>query len=114
MRFVGAAWCAVSFACLVAPATAAPAPPTESRVAEAKQHSAAATKFYDLAEYENALREFKEAYRAVEDPAFLFNIAQCHRKLGQTQDAITFYRTYLRRAPQSANRAEVERRIAEL
>jgi tetratricopeptide (TPR) repeat protein len=112
MRFVGAAWCVVLLACLGAPATATAAP--ESRVAEAKQHYAAATKFYDLAEYENALREFKEAYRAVEDPAFLFNIAQCHRKLGQPQDAITFYKTYLRRAPHAANRAEVERRIAEL
>ncbi len=83
-------------------------------MAEAKQHYGAASKLYDLAEYEGALREFKEAYRAVEDPAFLFNIAQCHRKLGHTQEAITFYRTYLRRAPHTANRAEVERRIAEL
>jgi tetratricopeptide (TPR) repeat protein len=106
----------VWFACVVAPApvATAAAPPTESRLAEAKQHYAAATKFYDLAEYENALREFKEAYRAVEDPAFLFNIAQCHRKLGNNPEAITFYRTYLRRAPHAANRTEVEKRIAEL
>jgi len=121
MRFVGAAWCVVGVACLVgerpaigAPGPAPATPASESQLAEAKQHYAAATKFYDLAEYEGALREFKEAYRAVEDPAFLFNIAQCHRKLGHSQDAITFYRTYLRRAPHAANRAEVEKRIAEL
>ena len=108
MRFVGAAWCVVGVACLVgerpaigAPGPALATPASENQVAEAKQHYAAATKFYDLAEYEGALREFKEAYRAVEDPAFLFNIAQCHRKLGHTQDAITFYRTYLRRAPKA-------------
>jgi tetratricopeptide (TPR) repeat protein len=113
MRFVGAVSSVVVVA-YFAGAGVAQAAPDESQLAAAKQHYAAATKFYDLAEYEGALREFKEAYRAVEDPAFLFNIAQCHRKLGHTQDAITFYRNYLRRAPSAANRAEVERRIAEL
>jgi tetratricopeptide (TPR) repeat protein len=118
MRFVGVVSCVVAVACLGGdgPAIAAPAPTpaSESQLVEAKQHYAAASKFYDLAEYEGALREFKEAYRAVEDPAFLFNIAQCHRKLGHAQDAITFYRNYLRRAPNAANKAEVEKRIAEL
>src|SRR4030095_7304029 len=96
-----------------APASPGP-PPTESQLADAKQRYAAASRLYDLAEYEGALAEFKEAYRAVGDPACLFNIAQCHRKLGHTQDAITFYKTYLRRAPNAANRAEVEHRITEL
>jgi len=113
MRFGGVVSCGVVVACFAA-AGAAQAAADESQLAEAKRHYAAASKFYDLAEYEGALREFKEAYRAVEDPAFLFNIAQCHRKLGHTQDAITFYKNYLRRAPHAANRAEVERRIAEL
>jgi len=82
--------------------------------AEARKHYAEGVKHYDLAEYEEALREFKEAYRAAEDPAFLFNTAQCYRKLGNLQEAVTFYRNYLRKAPASPNRAEVERRIAEL
>src|SRR5262245_46145011 len=124
MRFAGAVWCvvALAFSAVGRSASAAPPPPpgsppgapSESQLADAKQHYAAATKFYDLAEYEAALREFKEAYRAIEDAAFLFNIAQCHRKLGHTQDAITFYKNYLRRAPHATNKAEVERRIAEL
>jgi len=125
MRFAGAVWCVVIFTSAgwspharAAPGPApAPAPvqaASEAQLAEARQHHAAGSKLYDLAEYESALREFKEAYRAVEDPAFLFNIAQCHRKLGHAQDAATFYRTYLRRAPHAANRAEVEHLIAEL
>jgi tetratricopeptide (TPR) repeat protein len=69
---------------------------------------------YQLSEYREALSAFKEAFRVKNDPAFLYNIAQCHRKLGHAQDAITFYRTYLRRAPRAANRAEVERQITEL
>jgi tetratricopeptide (TPR) repeat protein len=99
---------------LAAPPASPSSPPTESQLADARQHYAAGSKLYDLAEYDGALREFKEAYRAVEDPAFLFNIAQCHRKLGHAQDAITFYKSYLRRAPQTANRPEVERQISEL
>jgi tetratricopeptide (TPR) repeat protein len=125
MTLTGAVGCVVVAASLVgvasaiaAPSSPGPAspgpPPTENQLADARQHYAAASRLYDLAEYEGALAEFKEAYRAVGDPAFLFNIAQCHRKLGHAQDAITFYKNYLRRAPNAANRAEVERRITEL
>jgi tetratricopeptide (TPR) repeat protein len=118
MKLTGAAGWILVVACLAGSTVARAAPPspapTESQLADAKQHYAAASKLYDLAEYDGALREFKEAYRAVEDPAFLFNIAQCHRKLGHAQDAITFYKNYLRRAPRAANRSEVERLVAEL
>jgi tetratricopeptide (TPR) repeat protein len=101
-------------ALVVAPAESMAAPPDPGDVATARQHFATASRLYDIAEFEDALREFKEAYRVVGDPAFLFNIAQCHRKLGHTQEAISFYRTYLRRAPEAKNREEVERHIAEL
>src|SRR5262249_26215114 len=69
---------------------------------------------YELKEYAEALKEFKDGYRVVRDPVFLFNIAQCHWKLGDIQVALGFYRDYLRRAPGAANRAEVEKRIEEL
>lgn len=90
------------------------AAPNDAEAAEAKRYYGTASRAYDLAEYEQALRSFKEAYRLVGDPAFLFNIAQCHRKLGHPADAITFYKTYLRRAPNTTHRAEVERFIADL
>ena len=82
------------------------AAPTDAEAAEAKRYYGTASRAYDLAEYDQALRAFKEAYRLVGDPAFLFNIAQCHRKLGHPADAITFYKTYLRRAPNTTHRAE--------
>lgn len=44
----------------------------------------------------------------------LYNIAQCHQKLGHVDEALTFYKTYLRRAPDALNRSEVERRIQDL
>jgi len=125
MKLAGAAGCVVVAASLVglasavaAPPSPAPAspgpPPTESQLADAKQRYAAASRLYDLAEYESALTEFKEAYRAVGDPAFLFNIAQCHRKLGHRDEELTFFKSYLRRSPHAKNRIEVERRIQEL
>jgi len=83
-------------------------------VAAAKASYASGERHYDLAEYEPALADFKEAYRNKPDPAFLYNIAQCHRKLGHIDEAIHFYQTYLRRAQDAKNRQDVERRIAEL
>ena len=81
---------------------------------EAKAAYEEGARHYDLAEYAEALTAFKDAYRARTDPAFLFNIAQCLRKLERLEDAATFYRTYLRRAPEAANRDEVERHIRDI
>jgi Tetratricopeptide repeat len=47
-------------------------------------------------------------------PAFLFNIAQCHRQLGNKQEAIKFYRSYLRKVPDAPNAEEVRKLIASL
>jgi tetratricopeptide (TPR) repeat protein len=80
----------------------------------AKARYEAGVRHFDLSEYEAALVDFKEAYRNKPDPALLYNIAQCHRRLGHTEEAITFYRSYLRRASDAKNRQEVERRISEL
>lgn len=82
--------------------------------AAAKTHYTAGLQHFNLSEYEQALLEFKEGYRSKADPVFLFNIGQCHRKLGHTDEAITFYRSYLREAPDAKNRKEVEHRIEEL
>lgn len=82
--------------------------------AAAKAHYATGVRHFDLSEFDKALAEFKDAYRNKPDPVFLYNIGQCHRKLGHTDEAITFYQSYLRRAPDAKNREEVERRIAEL
>jgi hypothetical protein len=89
------------------------ASPAEDKVL-AKQHFESGARHFDLSEYDQALAEFKEAYRLKPDAPFLYNIAQCHRKLGHVDEALTFYKTYLRRAPDAPNRGEVERRIQEL
>jgi hypothetical protein len=73
-----------------------------------------ATRHFDLTEYEAALNDFKEGYRHKDDPVFLYNIAQCYRLMNKNDEALRFYRSYLRRAPSAPNRDEVERRITTL
>jgi tetratricopeptide (TPR) repeat protein len=63
---------------------------------KAREEYREATHHYDFGEYQQALDGFKAAYQDYEDPAFLFNIAQCHRALGHKQEAITFYKSYFR------------------
>lgn len=71
-------------------------------------------KFYNVGDYEKALERFKDGYFVKADPAFLFNLAQCYRMLGQPEPAIREYRAYLRGRPETPNRAEVEGFVAEL
>ena len=73
-----------------------------------------ATQHYDLSEFAEALHDFKEAYRNFEDPSFLFNIAQCHRNLGQKEPAVRFFKVYLSKVPDAPNKAEVRDLIAKL
>jgi tetratricopeptide (TPR) repeat protein len=97
-----------------APVVARATRPVRDPAAEAKAHSSRATTLYNLGRFGEALAEYEAAYMAIQDPPFLFNVAQCHRKLGHSQEALDSYRGYLRVAPHAPNRGEVERRIDEL
>ena len=77
------------------------APKDDAPTARARELFKSGTKHYSLSEYTAALNDFKEAYRLKEDPVFLYNIAQCHRLLGQHEEAARFYRAYLRALPSS-------------
>jgi tetratricopeptide (TPR) repeat protein len=81
---------------------------------EAKARYTTGQSHYNLNEFQEALQDFKEAYRLFPDPVFLFNVAQCERQLGNQDEAIKFYRSYLRNKPKAPNRQEVERRIDEM
>src|SRR5262245_49679209 len=82
--------------------------------ARAQEAYRSGTQHYDLAEYKEALESFKEAYRNLEDPTFLFNIAQCHRQLGDKPQAIRFYRTYLIKVPDAPKREQIREMVATL
>ena len=82
--------------------------------AEAKAHYDQGTVHFNLDEWPQAIEDFKAAYRLYPDAIFLYNIAQCHRKMGDAAEALSFYKKYLRERPDAPNRAEVEKRIDEL
>jgi tetratricopeptide (TPR) repeat protein len=96
---------------LASTALAAPANPNREK-ARALYNSA--TTHYNLSEYADALKDFKETYRLVSDPVLLFNIAQCHRQLRQYEEAAAFYRAYRRENPDASNREEVDRLIVQM
>jgi tetratricopeptide (TPR) repeat protein len=88
--------------------------PKAEAAAKAKEHFSQGTRRYELGHHQEALTEYEAAYMEVPDPAFLFNIAQCHRKMGHDKEAVSFYKSYLRNAPNAPNRADVQKRIQEL
>jgi len=54
---------------------------------------------YDLGHFADARQLFESAYEAKAAPALLFNIAQCHRKLGDLRRAAALYRSFLHADP---------------
>jgi hypothetical protein len=82
--------------------------------AKAREVYKLASQHYKLAEYKEALAGFKEAYRLTEEPALLFNIAQCHRMMNEKPEAIRFFRNYLNDAGDAPNVREVREIIARL
>lgn len=78
----------------------------KSLFAEGNQH-------FNLGEFELALSFYTRAYRIRPLPGFLFNIAQCHRKLAHYQDAVTAYQSFLATHPDASNRSLVESLIVE-
>jgi tetratricopeptide (TPR) repeat protein len=69
---------------------------------------------YSRGEYAKALTAFSEAYGLQPAPGLLFNIAQCHRKLGNYERAAVFYRQYLELSPSSENSARVRALLTEV
>jgi hypothetical protein len=82
---------------------------TPSDVAQARADYELGTRYWDLGQWDKALDAYRSAYAHRADPALLFNVAQCLRKLRRFSEALDLYRSYLRRAPKSPKRADVER-----
>ncbi|HEX4403517.1 MAG TPA: tetratricopeptide repeat protein [Polyangia bacterium] len=82
--------------------------------ASAREHYQKATSYYDLGKYAEAIKEFEAAYEIKNDPALLYNLAQSNRLAGNPEQALHFYRTYLRYVPHPANRVEIDDRIKQL
>jgi tetratricopeptide (TPR) repeat protein len=91
-----------------------PSRAADPRLDAARAHSQEGDSYYKLEKYANAITEYEQAYLAKPDPSFLYNIAQCHRLMGQGAEAIKFYRRFLKDAPAAPNRAVAEKHIRDL
>jgi len=97
------------------PVARAAAPAADARTEAAREHARQGDSYYKLEKYANAIAEYEQGYLAKPDPSFLFNIAQCHRLMGQGNEAIKFYRRFLNDAPPTTpSRAVAEKHIRDL
>ena len=63
--------------------------------ADAREHFKKGQTHYSLGEFQDAVQEFREAYRIRHEPAILFNIGQAMRQIRQFQQAYFYYQQYL-------------------
>ena len=61
-----------------------------------------------------AIKEWEEGWILSRRPAFLLNIAQAYRELGEARTALRYYRLYVEKAPEARDAAEVNDIIREL
>ncbi len=73
-----------------------------------------ADRHFSVAEVEQALPLYLEAYRLKPVARYLFAIGECQRYLGQHREALASFRRYVQALPTASNRAEVELRITAL
>ena len=104
----------VLFLVLGAAGSACGAEPEDPATAAARAHAERAIRLYQVGAYREALDEYRAAHLAKPDPAFLFNVAQCLRQLGDTAEALKVYRRFLVLAPNSPARPQVEKHIREI
>lgn len=81
---------------------------------DAKAKFDAAEAAYDVGDFDKARRLYVEAYELKPLPGFLFNIGQCHKKLGEWNRAAFYYRRYLARLPEGSDDSRLQALIAEM
>ena len=78
---------------------------------KAREHFKQGEAFFKLEKFQDALGEYEQGYLARSDASFLYNIAQCHRLMGNKPAALRFYRRFLDEATHVPNREMVEQHI---
>lgn len=101
----------VGLTVLVAAASPAAAQSKQDK-AKAKALYESGLNHYNLAEYPEAIKDWKEAYSLTKKPLLLFNIGQAYRLSGDCKLAGTFYDTYQREEPNPKNQDELDQALA--
>jgi tetratricopeptide (TPR) repeat protein len=93
---------------------AGPASAEDRATKLAKKHFSRGEKLFALGRFDDALLEYEAAFEAKPLPGFLFNIGQCHRNLGDYDEAIFSFRKYLKLEPDAENKDAVLSLIEDL
>jgi len=83
-------------------------------VDNARRHYEAGRSYYEQLRYDDAAREFEEAYRLSGRPHLLKNVAVSHQHAENWDAAVEAFERYLREAPDAEDRAEIEGRTERL
>lgn len=106
----------VGIALLALPQASARAADDEARAA-AKKHNAEAEKHFNLGRFRQAAEAYQRAYLAKPVPEFLYNIAQCYKRLGGLEDlerAIFHFESYANNGRNPALRLEAQEQVVKL
>jgi tetratricopeptide (TPR) repeat protein len=82
--------------------------------AKAKAHYDEGEKAFRLGEFQRAVTEFKASYEISAVPLLLYNVAQAYRQLGDSRQALFFYKQFLATGPNGDSKRVAEQRVAEL
>lgn len=94
--------------------THAASPADQAAAVQAREYFERGEAFFKLEKYKEALEQYEQGYLAKADASFLYNIAQCHRLMGDKPAALRFYKRFLNEATHVPNRPVVEQHIKEL
>lgn len=82
--------------------------------ARARRHFESGTAYFEVGDYDSALRELQVAYDISHRPALLYNLYMTHERLGHFAEAAANLERYLAEEPELENRQTLEERLARL
>jgi tetratricopeptide (TPR) repeat protein len=97
---------------LVAAASASAFADDKADKAKAKALYDEGLKHYNVSEWDEAIKAWRESYLLSKKPLLLFNIAQAYRLSGDCKQALEFYDSYQREEANPKNQKELEQAIA--
>jgi tetratricopeptide (TPR) repeat protein len=86
----------------------------EEETRRAKAHFTAGEAHFSLGEFDRALAEYRKAYLVRPLPPLLFNMAQCHRHLGDLNKAAFLLQRFLASSPTPMQRSQAEAVLREV
>ena len=105
--------CALVCACAIIALTPSLRADADQPLAEAKRLFNKAEVHFGTGDFKQALELYTAAFQKKPLPGFHFNIAQCHRNLGNHKQAIFHFKQYLARSKNPSNRTVAEQLLQE-